>query len=503
MDKKKSILNVSVSLTLKIITLILNIWTKRVLIQSCGNEVNGLNALYLSIIGFFSVAELGVGTAITFCMYKPIVEGNQTKVSALYGLFRRLYLLIGGFILIAGLLFAPFISHFAKDYAELQVNLHLTFILMLLSVVLTYLFGAKTALINAYKNNYISTAITSGGIVLQNILQIAALYITGSFVWYLVCRILSALVQWIITEIIAGRKYHNITKDKQKLDSETKVELTKNIKAMFMHKIGGLLVNTLDSVVISAFIGVTVLGEYNNYTTIMASVGNIISFGLSSLTSTWGHLYAGKKELIQRYSEFSYLICFMAGVVFHLGYYAIIDNLIAILYEEELIIAKNITFVITINGFINFLRQNTLIFRDATGNFYYDRYKPLIEGTINIILSVFFVQWIGVIGAILATILTNLFICHIVEPYVLYKHAFHASPKKYYLQNYSFMILFAMLLILLDKLMIALDSQWLELLINGCIAVGIAVIFCAIILLLCKKEYKNFFGRKKQEKNFI
>ncbi|MBP3941368.1 MAG: hypothetical protein J6D00_07765 [Christensenellaceae bacterium] len=270
-----------------------------------------------------------------------------------------------------------------------------------------------------------------------------------------------------------------------------------------MHKIGGLLVNTLDSVVISAFIGVAVLGEYNNYTTIMASVGNIISFGLSSLTSTWGHLYAGKKELIQRYSEFSYLICFMAGVVFHLGYYAIIDNLIAILYEEELIISKDITFVITINGFINFLRQNTLIFRDATGNFYYDRYKPLIEGTINIILSVFFVQWIGVIGAILATILTNLFICHIVEPYVLYKHAFHASPKKYYLQNYSFMILFAMLLILLDKLMIALDSQWLELLINGCIAVGIAVIFCAIILLLCRKEYKNFFGRKKQEKNFI
>lgn len=62
------------------------------------------------------------------------------------------------------------------------------------------------------------------------------------------------------------------------------------------------------------------------------------------------------------------------------------------------------------------------------------------------------------------------------------------------------MILFAMLLILLDKLMIALDSQWLELLINGCIAVGIAAIFCAVILLLYRKEYRSFLGRKNEQK---
>ena len=178
MDKRKSVLNVSVSIGFKLITMVMVIVVKRYLIRFCGNEVNGLNALYLSVVGFLAVAELGVGSAITFCMYRPIVEGDHDQVSALYRLFRRLYLIIGGIILVSGLATTPFIPYFAKDYAQLDVNLYTTFVIMLISVVVTYFFGAETALINAYKNNYITTAITSGGIVLQYILQIIVLIIT-------------------------------------------------------------------------------------------------------------------------------------------------------------------------------------------------------------------------------------------------------------------------------------------------------------------------------------
>ena len=165
MDLKKSKLNVTVSIFFKIVTMIMGIVVKKVLVDICGNEVNGLNALFLSIIGFLSVAELGVGTAITFCMYKPIVDGDNNKVSALYCLFNRLYLLIGGVIFCGGLVIMPFLHFFAKDYAGLNVNMYVTFFLMLISVTATYLFSSKTSLINAYKNNYITTAITQGGCV--------------------------------------------------------------------------------------------------------------------------------------------------------------------------------------------------------------------------------------------------------------------------------------------------------------------------------------------------
>lgn len=500
MDKRKSILNVSVSIAFKIITMVMVIVVKRFLIQICGNEVNGLNALYLSIVGFLSVAELGVGSAITFCMYKPIVEGDNNKVSALYGLFQRLYGIIGGIILVAGLVISPFIHYFAMDYTLLDVNLQTTFVLMLISVVITYFFGAKTALINAYKNNYITTAITSGGIVLQYILQIIVLLLTKSFAGYLACRIMAALVQWLITEMIARRKHSAIIRNKQRVDAGTRKELTKNIKAMFMHKIGTLLVNTVDSVIISSFVGVIALGEYSNYSTILSSMTGVLKLIFTSLTAVFGHLYVEKsRETTMKYCKAFYLLNFVIGTVFFLGYYAIIDNLIAILFSSDLVVTKSVSFVITLNGFIQFMRSNILVFRDATGTFYYDRWKPLVEGLVNIVLSIVLVKWIGVVGVIVATIITNLAICHIIEPYVLYKNAFETSPRKFYFKNYSMIVLFAALLMLLDSCLQGFDSQWTELLINGSLSVGISVVACLVAVLLNEDLSKNLLKVIKRQ----
>lgn len=500
MDKKKSILNVSVSVSFKIITMVMVIVVKRLLIQTCGNEVNGLNALYLSIVGFLAVAELGVGSAITFCMYKPIVDGDEEKVAALYRLFHRLYCAIGIIITLIGIGISPFICYLAVDYALLDVNLQLTFVLMLLSVVLSYFFGSKTALINAYKNNYITSAITSGGIILQYILQIVVLLYTKSFSVYLVCRTLAVLVQWCVTEIVARKKHASILTRSARIDCETKKELSKNIKAMFMHKIGYVLVNTVDSVIISMFVGVIALGEYSNYTTILASLTGVINLVFTSLTSIVGHLYVEKSnDTARKYCETLHLLNFAIGVIFYLGYYAIIDDLIAIMFGANLIVDRSIAFVITINGFVQFMRSCINVFRDATGTFYYDRWKPLAEGVANIVMSILLVKWIGVAGVIVATIITNLVICHVIEPYVLYKNAFSVNPTKYYLKNYSMIVLFVGMLLLMQCCMCSFSSYWSELLVNGCISVGISAVVCGIMVLWNRKlkdQLKMMIKRK-------
>lgn len=497
MDKKRGLLNVIISISFKIILLAMNIVVRRFLIKYIGNEINGLNSLYISILDFLSVAELGVGSAITFCMYKPIVDGDNGKVAALYGLFTKMYIIIGAIILIGGCVVMPILPYLAKDYQSANVNLYLTFGLMLVSVVLSYAFSSKTSLINAYKNNFITTTISSLGLLLQCILQIVVLIFIGSFVWFLASRIFAIILQWGATELITRLKYKDIIRNKQQIDCETKKEVTKNVKAMFMHKIGSMLVNTADSIIISAFIGIGVLGKYSNYTTIMTSMTGVLVLCFVPLTSVIGHMFVSEDKLhAKKYLQFFHTFNFVLGMIFFLGYYAIIDNLVTLLFGSALELAKSISLVITINYFIQFLRQATLLFRDATGTFYNDRWKPLIEGLLNIGLSILFVfifpQEYNVVGVIVATIITNVLICHIVEPHVLYKYALNASTKEYYIRNYIYIIVFVIALIALHFSMISNDSQWVELFANGGISLAFSLSISGIVVLL-NRNFRQYF----------
>ena len=212
MDIKRTKLNIGISISFQIIATVVTIVVRRYLLQCCGNEANGLNALYISIIGFLSVADLGIGTAITFSMYRPIVEGNLSQVAALYHYLGKAYHIVGTIILTSGIALLPWLKYLAKDYVMVDANIHLTFFIMLISVVITYFFANKKSLINAHKNNYVTTIITQGSLILQYILQIVVLYITKSFEAYLICRIVSGGIQWIATELVAQKKYRNIIK---------------------------------------------------------------------------------------------------------------------------------------------------------------------------------------------------------------------------------------------------------------------------------------------------
>ena len=502
MDKKRSILNVSVSIGYKLILMVFTVIVRRVLIQYLGNEINGLNSLYLSIIGFLSVAELGIGTAITFAMYKPIIEKRFDEVAALYQLFRKSYLIIGGIIFLAGLGVMPALPYLTKGYESEQVNLYFTFLVMLVAVVLSYTFSAKISLINAYKDDYISTLITSSCMLLQYVLQIAVLIITSSFVGFLACQIVVTLIQWMVMNIVTKKKHGDILAyKKQTLSSEAKSQVSKNIRALFIHRIGGILTNSADSLVISALIGVTMLGKFANYTTISISLTGILVLMFSPLTSVIGHMCVSEMDEAKNYFKFFHSLNYIVGTVFFLGYYSIIDNLIQILFGAGLELSKSISFVITLNYFIQFLRQATLLFKDATGTFYNDRWKPFFEGTLNVILSIslvlifgeLFGDDVGVVGVIVATIITNLTICHVVEPYVLFKHAFRQSPKKYWARNYLYIAGFICALFAMSFCSQSYDNVWLELLVNGSISVAVSAALIALVSLISKEFRTHVF----------
>lgn len=500
MDKKKSILNIFVSILGKILILFFTLLTRKAIIKYLGNDINGVNSLYSSIIGFLAVADLGIGSAITFSMYKPIVDNNTEAVAALYQLYRKVYFTVGVIVFTLGVLVIPFLPKFAKDYANINVNFSITFLLALLATSLSYFYSSKTSLINAHKNNYITSLCHTIAIVVQSIVQIFVIIKYRSFELYLISSVFGTLCQWEVTSLQAKRLHGNVLSyRKTDVDRETKATILKNIKAMFMHKIGTVMVNSADSVIISAFIGVALLGKYSNYTVLITAMMAIIMLVFTSLTSIVGHMFVSitKEEMRSWFSCF-YYVNYILGCYSFLGYYAVVNFMIELFFGKGLILNRMIVMVITTNYFIQFMRQTALLFRDASGTFYYDRWKPLAEGIVNIILSVAFVcilpENYKISGVIIATILTNLLICHIVEPHIIYKYVFQMSAKMFIFENYFCILGFVIGLCTLDYFMVQNATSTMALLQNAGISIGISSI---LFLILC--VLKHDFRKKMLE----
>ena len=491
MDKKRSLLNVIVGIICKVIILFFSIYSRRILIQYVGNEANGVISLFTSIIGFLAVAELGVGSAISVCMYKPIVENDSPRVAALYNLFKKLYLIIGLIVLVGGCILIPFIPVFAKDYS-LDYNLYLLFFIQLISVVITYFYSANISLANAFKNNYATAIIYTISQIFRYGVQIALLFLTKNLYYFFIVGIASELLQGTLAYFYAKKKYGEIMAlNKEKVDPETLAQVKKNVYALFLHKIGAIVVNTIDSVVISTILGVVILGYYSNYITIMNALITIIGMIFQQLGSAVGHsYYKNDADTYRKYFFFFYFTNYAVGSFAFLGYFACISPFINFFFGEGLLLSDASLFVIVANYFIQFMENAVRLFKDSSGLFYQDRYKSIVESVINLGLSIAFAYWIGLVGVIVATIITNIFISHTVEPHVLYKYAFKRKEYKYLIINYSLISIFIGLLFAYYFLnQLSFDNYLLQFLINGLIAVSFSIPSFILLYIYTKKNF--------------
>ena len=453
---------------------------RRLLIQRIGSDVNGLNALYTSVIGVLAVAELGVGSAIIYSMYRPIIAGDRRQVAALYRLHRQAYRVIGGVIFGAGLLVMPFLPRMISDREALNVNIYTTFLLTLTSVCLTYQYSAKASLIEAYKDNYITTAILTVSGLARLGLQAAVILIWASYEAYLTCQIIETLLSWGLTNLAARRRHGAILQMRGTLEPSTRLEVRRNVRAMFMHKVGTILVNSIDSVLISIFIGVAVLGKYSNYVLLAGVAAGTISLFFSPLTSVVGHLCA-TADPAQAEAVFNRFYClnYILGVVCFLGYFAVADSVIELWVGAGQRVSRAILYIIALNQFTSFMRRTTLLFRDASGTFYHDRWKPVAEGVINLVLSLLFViafpEEYRIVGVIVATIITTLTVCDIVEPWIVFRHVFKKSPKRFYLKSYLYYALFVVCLSVMTRIVAPSENSLVGMLKNGALSVGVSL----------------------------
>lgn len=436
MRSKNSIRNVIVNVGSQILYIALSFFCRTVFIRMLDESYLGLNGYFSNILTIFSLAELGFGTAITFSMYKPLAEKDYKKLGALMGLYKRAYRTIGIIVAVVGIAFSPFYQFFMKSIPDIP-NLTLIYFLFLFSSVITYFLSYKQQIIIADQKVYICSLYQYGFGIAQNLIQVVILILTHNFILYLCAQILFSFFANFFLARKAGKMYPFLKKyEKQKLSKPDRAAIVKNIKAMFMHRIGSTVVNGTDTLVISTFVGIVSVGIYSNYYLITNTLMNVTKQIFSGITASVGNL--GAVEDHRKSYEVYLAINFACFWIFSFCSICLFSlfNPFMLLFtgKKSLLFALPIVFVIVLNFYTTGMRQATLTFRDAFGLFWYDRYKAVFEALVNLIASILLVQHLGVAGVFIGTLISTMTVDFWVEPLVLFRHGFHRPVSAYFLR---------------------------------------------------------------------
>ena len=430
---ENSLRNIRFSLIFQAASILVAFLTRKVFVQVLTQEYLGLDGTFANILSMLSLAELGVGSAITYSLYKPLAENNREQIAVLMALYRRVYHVIGIVVAALGCALTPLLPVIIRDLPNIP-HIKLIYLLFVLNTSLSYFYVYKQSLIIADQKQYIATTCRYGLKMLLFLAQALFLWLTRNYFAYLGLQIGTTLLENLILSHRADQLYPYLkTIRPGSLSQATKQEILRNTKAMMLHKIGGVVVFGTDNLLISYFVGVVAVGLYSNYLLVTNGLKSVYGQLFRSLTASVGNLgvTAEPKQALQVFRKFN-----LAGNWLY-GFSAVclvtlFNPFISLWVGPDYQFGQLIVCLIAANFYVTGMRQAALTFREAYGLYWYDRYKPVVESIINLAVSAALAVPFGVAGIFIGTFVSTITTCFWIEPFVLFKHGFCTSPKPFF-----------------------------------------------------------------------
>lgn len=487
---QNSIINFGVNIIYQFLIILISFITRRIFIETLGMEYLGISGLFSNILGILTLAELGIGSAMSFSMYKYIAKKDYGKLQALNSYYKTLYNRIALTVLIIGLALLPFLKYIVNIESDIN-NIEIYYLISLLNSVFSYLFVYKTTIVNADQSGYKLKIINIAFEFLKAFLQIISLVVFRNYILFLLVQVIITLVSNFVKSSITGNLYPFIN-EKAELEVEEKKNIWINIKSMFYYKVGGVLMDSTDNVLISILINTTTVGIYSNYTMIINKIGAIIALLFDSIIASIGNLNATTSKSKQ-YSMHK-LLDLMASIFYTIasvGIYHLMEDVItAISGTNIFLLDKSILILSVISFYITGIIRPNYMYRNTSGLFKLGKNAMLICSILNIVLSIVLGNMYGLFGIILATILSRLFTNVWYEPFLLYKCFFDKSPKRYYMnQIYKIILCILMTLLLIPVMnLIVIENLYVRILIKSITC----IVFCSFILFNVYRKNPEF-----------
>lgn len=479
--------------------LLLQFVLRTVLIYYMGAEYLGLNGLFSNIFSFLNLAELGIGSAIVFSMYKPIAENDIEKVKALEHLYKKFYLIISIVVGVVGFAITPALPYLMNGGVSVDINIYILYVMYLVYTLVGYLCAHKRSLLFAYQRNDVENIIRTLCIIGMTIIQIVVLIVFKNYYLYFSISILFTIVECVLIQVSANKLFPEINGKAQPIDKDTKKEITKNVTALSMHKIGGAMVFSTDNILISAFLGVVVLGAYSNYNMITASIVSVFSLINNAIQASAGNLIAStdKEYVYSKYKTINFMFSFLSAFCI-ICLVSLFQPFIAKWTGGgEYMLEFSTVLMIVLSFYLTRMRTATNLFKDAAGLYWQNKWQPIVESVVNLVTSIVLVKLIGINGIFIGTIISTLVAPFWWEPYVLYKHYFKRSVKEYfgrYLLDFIIMIVCCGITYFVCSFIP--DGSWLLLIAKFAVCIVLSLVLL-VIAYLPNKEFKELFNMGK------
>lgn len=424
--------------------------TRVFLVRFLSAEYLGINGLFSNILSMLSLAELGVGSAMGFALYKPIADNDEKKIASLMRFYKQAYQIIGCVICAAGLLMLPFVNFVIQEEPNISENLTILYLIFLFDTVVSYFFSYKGALLVASQRNYITASISYAVTIVQHILQIAILVVFKSYIPYLLAKTVGIVVNNVLTAHIADKEYPYIReKDIAPLDKQEKKTFFVNAKALTINKLCTILVNNTDNIVITYFIGLITTGIASNYSQLMSILTQLVAQIYNGMTASIGNLNASAdKEQKHDFFKMMNLSGFWIYSWAAIGLIFVSTDIVILCFGQEYALDISIPLVMGLNLYVSGINNSAYTFKNTMGLFRYGQYLLLVTAAINLVLDVVLGKMYGLVGIYAATLIARLLTNAWYEPYVIYKYGFQ---KNYgiYLRTYAkYGLLFAISVVL-------------------------------------------------------
>ena len=417
-----------------ILVMVLGFVIQTVFLKTLGEEYLGINGLFNNIISMLAIVELGIGPAIVSNLYKPLADGDQAHIKSLMAYYRKWYNIIGVLVMVIGALVMPFLNLFVKTEAEITTfgGIYLIFALFVLDSAFSYFYSYKRSLIQADQKNRIINITHLICYFLMIAFQIAVLYLTRNFILFLIIKLFFRVLENLILSAIVDRDYPYLKGPAEAISAAEKENVFTKVKGMIYHKVGGYIVLGTANIIISAFLGVAMVGRYSNYYLIINSLYILYCQIFAALTASVGNLLAteSKEANFAVYKKIMFLNFWIYGFS-SAALFAMMDPFVTVWLGEEFLLPMHVLGILTVNFYMLGMRSSIGTFKDAAGIFYEDRFIPVLESIINIVVAVVCVHFFGLFGVFFGTFISSFIVVFYSLPKYVFKKVFDRPIRDY------------------------------------------------------------------------